>query len=421
VPARRWVVFCLGLGVALRLAWVVAFPFDPFSDGATYWQLAQRLAAGQAYEINGSRSFWPPGTPLVYAPLVALFGPDRWIPPALNLVLFVGTAVVAWRLAERLADPRAGRIAMLIVAVWPNLIFLSNGVSKELVVAFLLPAACLLYDRAAGDAARTRLPPWACLAASGLCLGGAALCQPAMMLFGLVFLGYEWMTRAPLLGAFRRLAFVGAVATLTVAPWTVRNYLVHGEFIPINTAGGLVLYSANNDFATGGWIEDRYYIDTELLQATEIERDRLAYRKALDWIAEHKTGFVKLIVLRQTRFLCCDDAGAFLAFAHPRSSYINAELFGSTFVLSQTFWIALALLVIYAALRPHVRAFHAPTETSCLLALLYFLAVFGVYQSEGKAHTSVAVFLAMMASSALASAIRSHERHAPVVAQAPVC
>jgi hypothetical protein len=296
VSPRQWIAACLGLGIILRLAWSTAFPFYPYDDMARYWTLAHKLAAGQPYEVDGTQSFWPPGIPLVLSPLVAVFGPVRWLPPAFNIVLFVGTALVAWRLAVRLADARAGRLAMLIVAVSPNLVFMSNSVHKELLVAFLLPAGYLLYDAAAGASARTRVRAGAKLVFCGICLGIAALSQPATTLLGVVFVGYEFVLRAPVLHAVGRLAAVGLVTVLTIAPWTVRNYVVHGAFVPINTAGGTVFLSVNNESATGGWISRRHFEDDVLRRSGEVERDRLSYQKAFRWIAEHKAGFNQEIV-----------------------------------------------------------------------------------------------------------------------------
>ena len=287
-----------------------------------------------------------------------------------NLLLFTSTAWCTLHLAQRTADHGAACVAVLILTVWPNLVLLAGAPHKELLVAFLLPMAVLFYLRAFEKHAAT-MPQsrWSDFLGCGVCLGFAALAQPATALFGLVFVGLEASVQAPLHRKATRLALVGSITILTVLPWTIRNYAVRDEFVPLNTAGGINLYSANNPHATGGWIDDRPYVDNELQQADEITQNRLGYDRAFYWISQNKVRFVKLIIIKQTRFLCCDEQGAFLLFQHPKLTRgANPTLGMISAVASNAFWVMLGLFVLCGAILP--RGFMGLRLPPFLLSLL---------------------------------------------------
>jgi hypothetical protein len=83
--------------------------------------------------------------------------------------------------------------------------------------------------------------------------------------------------------------FLVAIVAL-IAPWTFRNWLVLGDFVPVATEGGVTFllgYSdgvllpgdqAPEDFASQVWKE---------AQGSEVAASHLAYRQALDWIRTH--------------------------------------------------------------------------------------------------------------------------------------
>jgi 4-amino-4-deoxy-L-arabinose transferase-like glycosyltransferase len=403
IPEPVWLITCLAGGVLARIAVNVAFPVEWVSDPAAYWQQARGLAETGSYGSYGNRSFWPPGLPFFLYPALALFGPRTWIPLALNLVLFCGMGLIAFRLAVLALGETTAKATILILAIWPNLVFLAGGPQKELLVAFLLPAAILAYIEAARGRGRRGL---SLLVLSGLCLGYSGLTQPATLLFGVVLLGYEIFARAPGREALVRLGVAGLIAVMTVVPWTLRNYLIHDAFIPVNTAGGIVFYSANNPNATGGWIQDDAYLDEAFQDAGELEANRLGFERGMDWIIANKSGFAKLAVIKQTRFLCCDGFAAFYLFLHPKRQAAPYPALGSLAVgLSNGFWLTLWLAILVGGIRPRgADAWRSPEVLILPLAVLYFLLILSVFQSEGKHHANLAGVIAIMAASAVTCA-----------------
>lgn len=404
INIQYWVLGCLLLGVILRFVGVVIAPdFESlFSDSAAYWDLAQKLAAGEPYDHERGRSFWPPGLPLLLAPFIAIFGATKWVLIFLNIVIYIATSYVVFFLANRLAGHSVARMSILILAIWPNYVLYTSIPAKETVAALLLPAAVLLYLYGTDLASKERSRRWLNFVGCGVCLGFAALTQPATTLFGFLFIGYEMLSSAPLVQKVIRIMIAGIVTVLVISPWTIRNYVVHGEFVPINTAGGIVFYSANNDNATGGWIPLDEFVDTELQQADEIRKNQLAYKRAFSWINENRLRSVELVILKQTRFLCCDDTLAHLLFNHPLAAQVAKPLlFEWIALVSNAFWLFLALLILYGATRKiKFSNLRIPEILLCVSGIVYFLIIFSIFESESKQHTLAIVFFALIASCA---------------------
>lgn len=313
--------------------------------------------------------------------------------------------LVTFRLAVLALGETTAKATILILAIWPNLVFMAGGPHKELLVAFLLPAAILAYIEAARARGRGRRG-LSLLVLSGLCLGYAGLTQPATLLFGIILPGYDVLARAPGREALFRLGVAGLIAVMTVMPWTVRNYLIHDAFIPVNTAGGIVFYSANNPNATGGWIKGSAYLDEAFQDAGELEANRLGFKRGMDWISSNKAGFVKLAVIKQTRFLCCDGFGAFYLFLHPQRRVLPYAALGTFAVgLSNGFWLALWLAILVGGIKLRgADVWRSPDVMILPLAVMYFLLIFSVFQSEGKHHVNLAGVIAITAASAVTCA-----------------
>jgi len=85
-------------------------------------------------------------------------------------------------------------------------------------------------------------------------LGVAGVARPNILLFGPVLIVWAGVILRPQLGWKKtavRYAVMGLAAVLIVAPVTVRNYAVSGEFIPIAWQGGFNFYLGNHTGANG--------------------------------------------------------------------------------------------------------------------------------------------------------------------------
>jgi hypothetical protein len=140
---------------------------------------------------------------------------------------------------------------------------------------------------------------WIALALAGVSLGLAALTR-SVAFEALPFLGLwlAWILRCD----WRRLILAGTLfvtATLVVvAPWVVRNYAIYGRFVLVDTKGGIQLLIANHpqtptDFIRNVWKTGVREPLLAGLPVDEVERDRIAWALAVDYIVHDPLTFIR--------------------------------------------------------------------------------------------------------------------------------
>ena len=177
----------------------------------------------------------PPGWPLLLA-LISKLGGSGMTSHRLAGCL-VGAAAVAaiGALGWRVAGERVGLLAAAVAALDPLLIAVDESLMSEplygLVVALALIAAYAALER----------PTPGRYALLGAAIGVAALVRSeALLLLVLLVapLGVRGRRPLPALAAL-------AAAALVVAPWTIRNALALGSFVPLSTNTGTLVAGAN--------------------------------------------------------------------------------------------------------------------------------------------------------------------------------
>lgn len=225
--------------IALRLLFILRFPhFD--GDVLTYGNLALNLLNHHSFAFSMSGRpvlTWVrlPGYPLFLAGVFAIFGQEHYT--AVRLVqMFVelGTALALAATAGRLVSEKAARAAFLLTALCP---FLANYVAapmSETLEVFFTAVAFYCAVRGREDLNSTgRLRWWA---GCGAAIAGAILLRPDGGMLIMVIGGYVLLRF--LFRPERRRSLVagivlGLVAFAPLAPWTLRNWHVFHEFMPL--------------------------------------------------------------------------------------------------------------------------------------------------------------------------------------------
>ena len=106
-----------------------------------------------------------------------------------------------------------------------------------------------------------------------------------------------WQRWAPFAG----LLSAGLLAAML--PWTLRNAVVLGAFVPVSTHGGFVVARSNAEHPdwrqAQGWQIDEKTFDT---YPGEVERDRRWMDQGMRWIADHPVIWLRLGAERFLRF-----------------------------------------------------------------------------------------------------------------------
>jgi 4-amino-4-deoxy-L-arabinose transferase-like glycosyltransferase len=293
-------ILLLGAGLRVDSAWQGR---SPVYDAAAYATIAANLEHGEGFTLGAGAtqpaSNYSPGLPLFVAGVYAVTGGVHERSARLVLALLGALSVLfTYLIGRRLSGPLAGLIGAAAVAVYPALLEYQGMLMSEPLAATLLSGAVLAMlwadgrgegrgspgdrwvfrpqrarssEMAGGAKNRTPLPPgdsrpspvgWLL---PGLLLGALALVRPEYLAISLpvavvVFArGGRDRWRECLIQAV--LLLVGLA--LLVMPWTVRNEVALGRFVPISTGGGQVLF-AGSYMPSGG--------DPERVGAEVLER-----------------------------------------------------------------------------------------------------------------------------------------------------
>lgn len=278
----------LVIGALARVAFVVATPnYAPQTDSRDYLRLARSIARTGAYPrrpvwitqrqcppvsgfprrpcvarpgargahlVTKADAYRPPGYPYALA-LPALLA--RWVGDGLVLArgfqVLVGVIIVGLvgLLASMLWGRRVGLIALGLAAVYIPLVLVSSVViSEPLYTALMLGAICavLRWRRRGG------LPM---LALAGLLAGLTALTREngVIVLAGVAALAVTGRDSRGGLHRLRAPLLVLAVGVLTIAPWTIRNAVVMGGFLPISDESGATLVGTYNPLSQANRVE----------------------------------------------------------------------------------------------------------------------------------------------------------------------
>jgi len=306
VAAKRfdralWAIVLLAFAVRLLYVLTIAPEGVHGPDAPLYDKIAWRLVTEGRYaaedHLGGmSRASRPVLFPLVLSGVYAIFGRRVLAPQMLQCLLGALTCGFTYLLGREMFSRRAGILAGVGAAIFPQLIYYCGTLTTETLHVFLLTCAVFLlftgYKREAGVA-------W--WFAGGVMLGLAALARSAML--GLVPLVGFWLMIATKKkrAAVVRFALVALGTSAAILPWVVRNYTVFGRVVPATTEGGYTFWVTNNLKATGGG-ECFLPEDTRAFEGLgELEADRLFYRMGLEFIRKNPGRFARLAAAKFVR------------------------------------------------------------------------------------------------------------------------
>lgn len=292
-------ILLLGLGLRVDDAWR---GMAPVYDAQGYASIAANLERGEGFSLGPGAtqpaSNYSPGLPLFVGGVYAVTGGVHERTARLVLALLGTLSVLfAYLIGRRLSGPLAGLVGAAVVAIYPALLEYQGMLMSEPLAATLLSGAVLAMlwagsgegrwgspgdrwvfrlrrerpsENVGGAKNRTPRPPgdphrpsirWL---APGLLLGALALVRPEYLAISLPIAVVVFARRGRddwRAGLVQALVMLAGLAVIVV-PWTVRNEVALGRFVPISTGGGQVLF-AGSYMPSGG---DPERVGTEVLE-----------------------------------------------------------------------------------------------------------------------------------------------------------
>jgi 4-amino-4-deoxy-L-arabinose transferase-like glycosyltransferase len=222
----------IGLGLAARIAYVVLTRhYRLAGDAPEYDFEGVQIAHGHwfwtrlPYGILHAGAWKAPGYPAWVGLWYAVLGHHPVRVRMVQVALGAITIWLSWRLARRLFGPRTAAAAAIVVALYPlawqyEELLYPEALATPLTLATLLEIF-------------TGVVSWRRAAAAGALTGVALLVRPSSE-FVLLGALVAWSLTAGLRRGVALTLLSTAAAALVLAPWTVRNAIVLGGFVPIS-------------------------------------------------------------------------------------------------------------------------------------------------------------------------------------------
>jgi hypothetical protein len=287
---------------------------------AGYKKEAQYLTEGDLRSFVRGRSAEPdtsllthtPGYPIFIAVVNAVTGHSNVVLRLVHIALGAGGAVLVLLISVDLLPFGAAVLASLFAAVSPQLSFYSVVLLPDSLVGVPLLLAIYLLVRA-----RQRPKAWKIVGA-GILIGVACwLRSDAMLLAPFVCLLIPLLFPRNKRLSYAALLITGAV--LTIAPITIRNFVVFKSLIPTSLGAGVTLMEGIADYDPGkrfgmehydhevvrqeaGLYNRPDYAD-ELFRPDGIQRERLRVSRAWEVIGRNKLWFTRVMAKRAAQIL----------------------------------------------------------------------------------------------------------------------
>ncbi len=296
----KTLMLILLVGGLARIALWMWFQGEPLHvwDERDYNLLAKNLVVHGEYcfEPGSPTSLRPPLYPALVAGSYALFGLESFQAVRLmQAVLGLLTGLVLCGLGTRVHSKNVGLLLAGLSCFYPSLICQTNLLLTETLFTLLLCLVCyalvLFYQR---DSLKY-------LAAAGVLLGLAALTRSVVWMSPpclAVIIVITW--KAPWRRRFLAPIILLATFAVTLAPWSIRNTMLQGTFVAVDTMGGrnfmmgnyryTPLYRSWDTISIKGpeaWDHEVASTYPPEMRNSQAKVDQLALRQGLKFVREH--------------------------------------------------------------------------------------------------------------------------------------
>ena len=181
---------------------------------------------------------------------------------------------------------KSARISAWVVACYPMLLVYPLGLGTE--NPFFLLVLASFY----GLLTTIEKPAASYFLLAGFLLGLTALTRSVILLFAALAILWVWFILKQKRGAI----LVAVALSLTVAPWVVRNSLLHHKLTGIETSMGYNLYLGYHPKGNGSFV---FGPSLDLLPILDdAERDKVGTQKAVEFIEAQPERFIPLAINR---------------------------------------------------------------------------------------------------------------------------
>ncbi len=296
ISSHRILFGILAVAAAIRLIAAVSIDFPPRYDEVDYRSIAQNIASGAGFSIDGvsPTAYRAPGYPYIVATVFTLFGESpvavRMVQAAVDTV----TVVLVYLMAGMFFSRRTAEIAAGLYALYPgNFLYVPFFLSETFVTPVLLSVVYFLmwYQRERSVSA---------LVWCGICTGVLTALRPHAAIIVPLFFLWKVIAEQSWIASGRTLMLIGVIAVVIVSPWIIRNVSVF-DHAALTSNGGVNFWIGHNEGANGSF---KYSAAESPLEQIPDEFDRSAegYRLGVQFLLSHPLQEIKLTALKFFHF-----------------------------------------------------------------------------------------------------------------------
>lgn len=414
-------IFFLALGPR-GLFVAVAGHTPPGVDEHEYHQIARNVANGDGFiwykrgevldggaeriilEEDLPATFRPPGFIWFLGGVYALFGHSYLLARFLLAVISATYAPLTFLICRRVFNQGAAILSAFIVALYPPFILYSVALMTEhIFIALLLLAVYALVCSVSDE----RRFGWIVLA--GLAFGAAELTRPPLIFLLPVLLIWLRFGLGKWKPAVARFAALSAIVLIMVTPWAVRNSLVTGRPMYLDSRAGYNLYIGFNDNADGRFdmnaaITLYGHLKNSFLtgKISDVVMDDWGRKQALKFIHEHPGKAIALTPFKLMHFWNLEHNLFLVGYSYGYIGHIPSPLLIAGFVLLLA---PFALITLFACVQLVFGDYRSAGFLLLLALVLYYSAMHAVVFGEARLHFPLVPVLAMLGSAGLVQLI----------------
>jgi len=301
---KKYVLLIFFLSLILRICFILTLDNSVDVWGDWWDELGWKIASGKGYWVenpyfpNGPKFYaWrSPGFPLFLALIYKIFG-HSYLAAKIGLAILSSfTVVLIYLLGKILVDEKTGFWASLIYSIYPASIFWTGYLAPETITAFLLILSIFLILK--GEIENRK---FLYFVFGGLFFGYLCITRPTFLIL------CPFLILILLLKYRKKILFQLILMTIFMCifplSWGIRNFKVLNYFVLTSTEGGIVFFIANNQYSLNT-PSGFYHAENieEFKGLSEVEIDKLLYKKTFEFIKKNPKLYAKLVFDRFLRF-----------------------------------------------------------------------------------------------------------------------
>lgn len=322
-----YTVLILIVALYIRLRFIIYTPFEFKIDAWSMYHYALNVVRGEYYvhsfgEHWARYAYWPPLYILFTGFIYRFFGTaqDFLVIRIVQAGFSTASCLICYGIANEAIESysgfhkEAGLAAGLLMALNPRMVVYTNHLYVETIfitIYLALVYFALMYFKCELPCKLSKHKDYISikyLLLYSLLLGTGNLTRPVLLLLPgvmVVFtLLYTAAKKLDIRRALKIIALDGALMLIVMlavlSPWIIRNYVVTGRFILIDTNGPINFYIAHNPLANGQWVDVKPHTDINRLYET-------GYKEGLAYICRNVPKEISLLKLKQQLFLYHED------------------------------------------------------------------------------------------------------------------